>query len=141
MEKKDLLMMDNGFGEAGEYSPLTLAWLGDAVLELLTRRGLCKVNAPVGKMFEKAKDFSSAAAQSQFYALLESGDVLSEDEKQIMKRGRNAKSGSRSKNAGVVSYRRATGVEALFGYLYVDNKLNRIIEIYDYLLGIHPIKG
>jgi ribonuclease-3 family protein len=114
---------------AEAYSPLVLAWLGDAVLELLTRSKIVNMgNAPVNRMFKEAKKYSGAAAQSRFYGILE--PLLSEEERAVLKRGRNAKSATRAKNAGVLEYRRATGVEALFGYLALKGSTERILELF-----------
>ena len=114
---------------AGEYSPLVLAWLGDAVFELLVRQMIVsKGNAPVDTLFGGAKKFSSAAAQSLFYEALE--PHLTEDELAVLKRGRNAKSQSRAKNANLIDYRRATGVEALFGYLSIKGDNERAEQLF-----------
>ena len=111
-------------------SPLNLAYLGDAVHELLIRTSvIAQGNRPVNKLNKAGVKQARASAQSRFYHILE--EVLTEDELAVMKRGRNAKSFSRAKNATMSDYRRATGVEALFGYLYLQGKTDRIKELYD----------
>jgi len=118
---------------ADEYSPLSLAWLGDAVFELLVRLKITENgNMPVDKMFKAGKSLSNAKAQSAFYAVLE--PLLTEEEAAILKRGRNAKSMTRAKNAGIVDYRRATGVEALFGYLVLKGQVERAQELFNLLM-------
>jgi ribonuclease-3 family protein len=113
-----------------DFSPLTLAYVGDAVFELLTRasvleRGETGVNA----LNQRAKEFVTAEAQRSFY--FDVFDQLSPDEQMIMKRGRNAKPNAKSKNATVADYQHATGLEALFGYLYLTGKNERLREIFN----------
>lgn len=122
--------LKNGAGDG--FSPLGLAWLGDAVFELLVRAKIASGgNAPVNELFAGAKKYSNAAAQSVFYSVLE--PVLTSEEVAVLKRGRNAKSVTRAKNAGVVDYRRATGVEALFGYLVLQGRIERVLELFSLL--------
>jgi ribonuclease-3 family protein len=110
------------------YSPLTLAFIGDSIFDLIIRT--CVVengNAPVNKLHRRASKLVSAPAQAQLYHLIK--DQLTEEESAIFKRGRNAKSFTSAKNAGVVEYRTATGLEALMGYLYLTDRMKRLIEL------------
>ncbi len=110
------------------YSPLVLAYLGDAVYELYIRTYiLSKGNMSVNKMHKSAKELVCAKAQSQIYHKIE--PILTETELGVLKRGRNAKSGSSSKNGDITEYRHATGLEALIGYLHIKCETNRIIEL------------
>ena len=131
---KDMLKMVGQFKtDADAYSPLGLAWLGDAVFELLVRSAVVSAgNAPADTLFRAAKKYSSAAAQSAYYSLLEPN--LTDEEKAVLKRGRNAKSYGKAKNAGIVDYRRATGVEALFGYLLLKGNVDRLSELFELIL-------
>lgn len=121
--------MSEGFVyNAESYSPLALAWLGDAVFELMVRSRTAQAgNAPADALSRAAKKHTNAAAQSAYYAALE--PLLTDDERSILKRGRNAKSHARAKSASVADYRRATGVEALFGYLYIKGDAERIANL------------
>lgn len=117
-----------------EYSPLVLAYIGDAVYELLVRQYiLSQGNAPVNVLNKKARSIVNAAAQSAVYDKIK--DVLTEDELAVCKRGRNAKSHTVAKNQSVTDYRRATGVEALFGYLYLSERNDRISELFNICIG------
>ncbi len=111
-----------------EYSPLTLAYIGDNVYELIIRTRLVnKANAPVNKLNKKASELAKAATQS---AMIEAVmDMLSDEEEAAYKRGRNAHSFTKAKNASTGDYRRATGFEALIGYLYLQKQFDRIMEI------------
>ena len=113
-----------------EYSPLVLAYLGDAVYELYIRSLLVsRGNLPVQKLHKAATDFVKAKAQSDAITALE--PELTEEELQVYKRGRNAKPGTVPKNANVGDYHRATGFEALAGYLYVCGKTDRLDVLFE----------
>ena len=112
-----------------ELSPLNLAYLGDAVFELMVRERLVSGSTEsVDRLFNKSKNIVNASAQSRSYFRLY--DRLSPDEQLIVKRGRNSKSSSKAKNASVMEYRYATGLEALFGFLYLSGKTDRLKEVF-----------
>ena len=120
--------------EAREYSPLALAYLGDAVYELAIRTFVMNHgNTQVNKMHKKTAGLVKAEAQANFYKVLE--EELTEEEKAVYRRGRNAKSVTMAKHATMKDYRMATGFEALMGYLYLTEQMERMAE----LLG-HGIK-
>lgn len=110
------------------YSPLTLAFLGDCVFDLIVRTVIVeRGNRAPESLHKKKSTIVRAQTQSMMAeSLLES---LSEEEMAVYKRGRNAKSYSVAKNASVSDYRRATGFESLLGYLYLQDKEDRIIEL------------
>lgn len=110
------------------YSPLTLAYIGDAIYDVIIRTLLVeKGNAPVQKLHKRASSLVKASAQvAMFHAIKE---TLTEQEMGFYKRGRNAKSFTSAKNATITDYRTATGVEALIGYLYLTDQMPRIIEL------------
>lgn len=113
---------------AGSYSPLTLAYIGDAVYELVIRTIIVeRGNAPVNKLHKRSAALVKAPAQAAMILALE--PMLSEEELHIFKRGRNAKSYTSAKNATMIDYRTATGFEALIGYLYLEEKYERIVEL------------
>jgi ribonuclease-3 family protein len=112
-----------------EYSAQTLAYLGDAVFELRVREMITEKNAPAGKLTRLARSYVSAKAQSKMYHMLE--DKLSEEELAAMRRGRNLNAVPRSKNADMSEYRLATGLGALFGYLYISGSEERIKEVFE----------
>ena len=113
---------------AREYSPLTLAFIGDGVYELFVRsRIVGNTNAPAGKLHKMCVEYVKAKAQAEASKAMM--DTLSEDELWAFKRGRNAKSPTVPKNADVTDYRLATGFEALIGYLYLEGKEERIVEL------------
>lgn len=111
-----------------QYSPLTLAYIGDAIYELVIRTILVReANTQVNKLHKKASSLVKAETQSLMIESLE--QVFTEEEMRIYKRGRNAKSFTSAKNASIVDYRRATGFEAVMGYLYLKGDYDRIIDL------------
>ena len=114
--------------EAREYSPLALAYLGDAVYELAIRTFVMNHgNTQVNKMHKKTAGLVKAEAQANFYKVLE--EELTEEEKAVYRRGRNAKSETMAKHATMKDYRMATGFEALMGYLYLTEQMERMAEL------------
>lgn len=110
------------------YSPLAFAYIGDAVYELIIRTMLLnKGNMPVNKYHRKASHLVNASAQSEMIQELE--PLLTEEEAAVFKRGRNAKSYTSAKHASVLEYRHATGFEALIGYLYLKEDMERIFYL------------
>jgi len=123
-----LQLSAKGQVDAKQYSPLSLAHLGDVVYELLVREQvMLRANMPVQKLHRATVSWVCAHAQSEAVeALL---PLLTEEELSVYKRGRNA-AGHVPKNADVAEYRRATGFEALFGYLYLNGEEDRLKELF-----------
>lgn len=110
------------------YSPLTLAYIGDGVYELIVRTILVKRgNRPVNQLHRQASSLVKAAAQSAMMETLE--PLLTDEEKSVYRRGRNAHSPTMAKHATMADYRRATGFEALLGYLYLKEDFARLVEL------------
>lgn len=116
------------------YSPLTLAFIGDSIFDLIIRTYIVESgNAPVNKLHNRASKLVQASAQAELYHLIK--EQLTEEETAVFKRGRNAKSYTSAKNAGIVEYRTATGMEALIGYLYLSDRMDRVMELIKHLLN------
>ena len=118
LKKEDVIQM----------SPLVWAYMGDAVYEkfireYVIRQGLCKN----GLLHKKSIKFVSARAQAKIVQGLE--DFLTDEEKDIVRRGRNSNPHSTAKNADIIEYKYATGFEALIGWLYLNEKTERLEEI------------
>ena len=110
------------------YSPLTLAYIGDGVYELVIRTILVKKgNCPVNRIHRKASSLVKASAQSAIMEKIEGH--LTQEEHDIYRRGRNAHSPTMAKHATMADYRRATGFEALMGYLYLTDQIERMVEL------------
>lgn len=110
------------------YSPLTLAYIGDGVYELIVRTVLVKRgNCPVNRLHKQASSLVKAASQSAMMEVIE--PMLTEAEAGVYRRGRNAHSPTMAKHATMSDYRRATGFEALIGYLYLKEDFTRMTEL------------
>ncbi|WP_092559027.1 Mini-ribonuclease 3 [Anaeromicropila populeti] len=114
--------------EAGQFSPLTLAFIGDSVYDFIIRTIVVEQgNAPVNRLHKRCSALVKAPAQMKILHLIE--NELTEEELAIYKRGRNAKSYTSAKNATISEYRIATGLEALIGYLYLNKQFDRVLEL------------
>ena len=121
---------------AKEINVITLAYLGDAIYEVYVRDYLIKKGiAKVEELQKAAIKYVSAKSQSKILNFLIDGQILSEEEIDIVKRGRNYNRASHPKNTDIITYKLATGLECLIGYLYLDNNKERIDEIMNYILG------
>ena len=110
------------------YSPLTLAYIGDGIYELIIRTILVeKGNTKVNKLHQRTSRLVKASVQSEMVESLK--PYLTEEQMAVFKRGRNAKSFTTAKNATISDYRRATGFEALMGYLYLTEQWERMLEL------------
>ncbi len=110
------------------YSPLTLAYIGDGIFDLVIRSIVVgRGNTPVNELHHKTSHVVKAHSQA---LMIESiMDDLSEKEVDVYRRGRNAKSHTMAKNASVMDYRSATGFEALMGYLYLTDQMDRMLDL------------
>lgn len=120
-----------------EVNILALAYLGDSVYELYIRdflinKGIYKVN----NLQKESLNYVTAKAQSKFIENLIGNNLLNEDELDIVKRGRNAKVYSHPKNTDILTYKYATSLECLFGYLYLLKKYDRIDELLKIILEV-----
>ena len=120
-----------GEKDANAYSPLALAYIGDDVFNLIIRTVVVeRANRPAHELHIETVKYVKAQAQAKMIeALLEKEGFLTDEEVDIYKRGRNAKSYTSAKNASIHDYRKATGFEALVGYLYLSGRQERLIEI------------
>ncbi|MEE1008404.1 MAG: ribonuclease III domain-containing protein [Agathobacter sp.] len=110
------------------YSPLTLAYIGDGVFDLVIRSVVVgKGNTKASQLHKRTSQIVKAHTQALMIEALE--DILTEEESNVYRRGRNAKSATMAKNASMSDYRKATGFEALMGYLYLQDNFGRIVEL------------
>lgn len=110
------------------YSPLTLAYIGDGIYDLVIRSVVVAGgNTRAGELHKRTSQIVKAHTQAKMMELLL--PLLSEEEQEIYRRGRNAKSPTMAKNATMSDYRKATGFEALIGWLYLRDEFPRIVEL------------
>ena len=126
MQLKELFHLEDQ--DLRSYSPLTLAYIGDGVYELVIRTILVKKgNCPVNRLHKKASSLVKAGAQSAIMEVIE--EKLTPEELSVYRRGRNAHSPTMAKHATMADYRRATGFEALMGYLYLKEDYTRMLTL------------
>ena len=126
MQLKELFHLEDQ--DLRSYSPLTLAYIGDGVYELVIRTILVKKgNCPVNRLHKKASSLVKAGAQSAIMEVIE--EKLTPEELSVYRRGRNAHSPTMAKHATMADYRRATGFEALMGYVYLKEDYTRMLTL------------
>lgn len=114
--------------DAGTYSPLVLAYIGDCVFDLVIKSMvISRGNKQVHKLHRETSAYVQASSQSRMMRAMQ--PCLSEEEHAVYRRGRNTKSVSAAKNQSITDYRRATGFEALIGYLYLKKEYARLMEL------------
>lgn len=132
---KELFQMEEV--DVSTYSPLALAYIGDCIYDLIIRSLVVnKGNKQVNKLHLETSSFVQASTQSRMMRAMQ--ECLTEEERAIYKRGRNAKSVTPAKNQSVTDYRRATGFEALLGYLYLKKEWKRMLDLVK--IGLDSIK-
>ena len=132
LEKPILLTVNEIFNSKevrpNEYSPLALAFIGDSVFDLVIKSVIVeKANCQVNKLQNKTSKIVRATTQALIVDALK--DELSEEEANIYRRGRNAKPYTKAKNASYSEYCKATGLEALVGYLYLKGETKRLVSL------------
>ena len=132
IEKPILLTVNEIFNSKevrpNEYSPLALAFIGDSVFDLVIKSVIVeKANCQVNTLQNKTSKIVRATTQALIVDALK--DELSEEEANIYRRGRNAKPYTKAKNASYSEYCKATGLEALVGYLYLKGDTERLVSL------------
>jgi ribonuclease-3 family protein len=131
LEELHLMIMDNGklsISDVKMLNPLALAYVGDSVYDTFVRTLLVSGGyGQVAKLHKMSIEFVKAKAQAD--TLEKINEFLTPDEQDIVRRGRNTKSGTVPKNADLSDYRHATGFEALIGFLYLTGQIDRLMEV------------
>ena len=110
------------------YSPLTFAFIGDAVYEVVIRTMIVdEANRSANDLHKESSNYAKASTQAKLSEILM--DDFDEEELAVFKRGRNAKINTKAKNASLSDYKKATGFEAVIGYLYLEGKTDRMLEL------------
>ncbi len=117
------------------YSPLTLAYIGDAIYDLIIRTVVVeRANRPANDLHRITVRYVSATAQSRIVEALM--DRLTEEEQSVYRRGRNSKPHTTAKNATTADYMKATGFEAVLGFLYLNGEMKRALELVKEGIGL-----
>lgn len=128
----DLVKIKEAFGcketDVRVYSPLTLAYIGDCIYDLIIRTVVVeRGNRPAARLHKETVRYVKAAAQAAMADALQ--DEFKEEEQAVYRRGRNSKPHTMAKNASPVDYKKATGLEAVFGWLYLKDDMERILML------------
>lgn len=119
-----------------EKNGLVLAYLGDSVYEIYIRNYLInKGDYKVNDLQHMAINYVSATSQSKYLSMFMENNILMEDELLVVMRARNHKGNRHPKNTDIITYKLATGLEALFGYLFLEKRYDRIKELMDLIVG------
>ncbi|MCR5735238.1 MAG: ribonuclease III [Lachnospiraceae bacterium] len=135
MSEPDISILKNitgqfelNIGDPNGYSPLSLAFIGDSVFDVVVKTVVVgRGNAPVKVLHKRASDIVKASAQADMLDLIY--EELTEEEQNIYRRGRNSKPYTKAKNASYGAYLKATGFEALIGYLYLNGRTERLVKL------------
>ena len=126
--------------EIREYNATSLAYIGDAVMSLYVRELLLSKGYQKPKMLQQQSvRYVSAKAQASFVKTLKEQEFFNEEEWSIIMRGRNTHTKSKAKNADMIEYRYATGLEALFGHLYLTKQEERLTELWEQIKRLGEI--
>lgn len=118
-------------------NPLTLAYMGDAVLDQHVREYIVlKLRSKPNRLHQVSKQYVSAKSQAQTLETLVDEDWFTEEELDILKRGRNAKSYTKAKNTDIQTYRKSSAIEAVLGYLYLEHNEERLKELLNKIIEI-----
>lgn len=124
-----------------EFNGTSLAYMGDAIMSLLVREKLLQEGWQKPKVLQKKSEgWVSAKAQAYFLTQLKERSFFTEEEKAIIRRGRNTHTASKAKNADVLTYRMSTGLEALFGWLYLTHQNERLQNLWEEIQKIGEYK-
>lgn len=119
-----------------DYTPLGLAFIGDAHYNLVVKDYVVREKARINDMQKESIRYVSAPAQARYITYLIDNGILTEEEIDIYKRGRNSKPHHKAKNADVITYKMATGFESLWGYWYLSDDKQRMKQIWDIIRNL-----
>lgn len=120
-----------------EFNSIVLAYIGDSVYELYVRNYLINKNiSKVNDLQKEAKKYVSAKSQALFLKNMTDNNFFNEEEIEILKRARNSKTNSKPKNTDILTYKHSTALEALIGYCYINNNIERNDQIMNYIWSI-----
>ena len=131
---------EKNFTNPNQMQALTLAYIGDSIYDIMSREYVMKNH--LGKINDLHKTVStivSARAQASFMENILNNSILTEQE-EIYNRAKNQKNNSKAKNASIMEYKLATGLEAVFGYLYLEKNFERLEEMFNYIIRLYEEK-
>ena len=132
---------EKNFSSPEQMQALTLAYIGDSIYDIMSREYVMKNHlGKINDLHRTVSTLVSARAQASFMKDILENNILTDIEESIYIRGKNQKNNSKAKNASIMEYKLATGLEAVFGYLYLEKNFERLEEMFNYIINLYEEK-
>ena len=132
---------EKNFSSPEQMQALALAYIGDSIYDIMSREYVMKNHlGKINDLHRTVSTLVSARAQASFMKELLENNILTDIEESIYIRGKNQKNNSKAKNASIMEYKLATGLEAVFGYLYLEKNFERLEEMFNYIINLYEEK-
>lgn len=132
---------EKNFSSPEQMQALTLAYIGDSIYDIMSREYVMKNHlGKINNLHRTVSTLVSARAQASFMKNILENNILTDIEESIYIRGKNQKNNSKAKNASIMEYKLATGLEAVFGYLYLEKNFERLEEMFNYIINLYEEK-
>ena len=129
------------FSSPEQMQALALAYIGDSIYDIMSREYVMKNHlGKINDLHRTVSTLVSARAQASFMKNILENNILTDIEESIYIRGKNQKNNSKAKNASIMEYKLATGLEAVFGYLYLEKNFERLEEMFNYIIRLYEEK-
>ena len=129
------------FSSTEQMQALALAYIGDSIYDIMSREYVMKNHlGKINDLHRTVSTLVSARAQASFMKDILENNILTDIEESIYIRGKNQKNNSKAKNASIMEYKLATGLEAVFGYLYLEKNFERLEEMFNYIINLYEEK-
>ena len=132
---------EKNFSSSEQMQALALAYIGDSIYDIMSREYVMKNHlGKINDLHRTVSTLVSARAQASFMKNILENNILTDIEESIYIRGKNQKNNSKAKNASIMEYKFATGLEAVFGYLYLEKNFERLEEMFNYIINLYEEK-
>ena len=132
---------EKNFSSPEQMQALALAYIGDSIYDIMSREYVMKNHlGKINDLHRTVSTLFSARAQASFMKNILENNILTDIEESIYIRGKNQKNNSKAKNASIMEYKLATGLEAVFGYLYLEKNFERLEEMFNYIINLYEEK-
>ena len=132
---------EKNFSSPEQMQALALAYIGDSIYDIMSREYVMKNHlGKINDLHRTVSTLVSARAQASFMKNILENNILTYIEESIYIRGKNQKNNSKAKNASIMEYKLATGLEAVFGYLYLEKNFERLEEMFNYIISLYEEK-
>ena len=132
---------EKNFSSPEQMQALALAYIGDSIYDIMSREYVMKNHlGKINDLHRTVSTLVSARAQASFMKDILENNILTDIEASIYIRGKNQKNNSKAKNASIMEYKLATGLEAVFGYLYLEKNFERLEEMFNYIIKLYEEK-